>query len=60
MYVMTINEKKSNLKEQEEVYERVWREEIEDVIITSRNKRARQWWRTPLIPALGRQRQVGF
>jgi hypothetical protein len=21
---------------------------------------ARQWWRTPLIPALGRQRQVDF
>jgi hypothetical protein len=23
-------------------------------------QKARQWWRTPLIPALGRQRQVDF
>jgi hypothetical protein len=25
-----------------------------------RNIRAGQWWRTPLIPALGRQRQADF
>jgi hypothetical protein len=26
----------------------------------SKNKVAEQWWRTPLIPALGRQRQADF
>jgi hypothetical protein len=25
-----------------------------------KNVLARQWWHTPLIPALGRQRQVDF
>ena len=40
IYVITINEKKViNLKEQEEVYRRGWREEIGAVSLTSRNKR---------------------
>jgi hypothetical protein len=29
-------------------------------IIKKKKKQARQWWPTPLIPALGRQRQVDF
>jgi hypothetical protein len=29
-------------------------------VIIKTDKRARQWWRMPLIPALGRQRQVDF
>jgi hypothetical protein len=30
------------------------------VICPLKKKNAGQWWRTPLIPALGRQRQVDF
>jgi hypothetical protein len=29
-------------------------------IVIIKNKSSRQWWHTPLIPALGRQRQVDF
>jgi hypothetical protein len=28
--------------------------------IIKTNKQAGQWWRTPLMPALGRQRQADF
>jgi hypothetical protein len=29
-------------------------------VVLSRTRYCREWWRTPLIPALGRQRQVYF
>jgi hypothetical protein len=31
-----------------------------DGIIMPKVKHARWWWCTPLVPALGRQRQVGL
>jgi hypothetical protein len=31
-----------------------------DIIISIKRLKAEQWWRMPLIPALGRQRQVDF
>jgi hypothetical protein len=40
----------------------LWQQEHQTAahISTEKGADALQWWRTPLIPALGRQRQAGF
>jgi hypothetical protein len=33
---------------------------VDDLVLIRKGNKARQWWHTPLTPALGRQRQVYF
>jgi hypothetical protein len=37
-----------------------YREEDQVLLQFKKLRKSRVWWRTPLIPALGRQRQVDF
>ena len=47
------------LKQSKVIYENLYNVSFTEEAI-KKCVTARQWWRTPLIPALGRQRQVDF
>ena len=54
------NKKEKEKKRKEGSKEGRKRKETETNIILKEDEEARQWWHTPLIPALGRQRKADF